>query len=160
MISTSKLWPFRPRTRTLPAAVRPTTAAAARILGTPQSQAPEEPELPRAQSDMPPVSARTETDVDASDDQVAETTRKFERYVPVRPHTTLLDDRGKRHGARIMNLSATGVAVEANFGQLDVRSITHVGATPVKAGRRIQRGMVFIFDKPLDPTRCSENTTL
>jgi hypothetical protein len=87
-------------------------------------------------------------------------TRQMERLTPLQPNTTLLDSKGKRHRGRIINFSATGVAVEADFAALNPDAVTHVGSMRVRAGRAMHHGMVFIFDKPLDPSRCKPSTVL
>ena len=74
--------------------------------------------------------------------------------------TTLTDKRGKAIRARIINLSATGVAVEADFRIMPADTVSFVGAKPVKQGRAIRGGQVFLFDKPLDPARCTKQIGL
>lgn len=86
--------------------------------------------------------------------------RQAERYTPANPITTLVDNKGKRHRARIINFSATGVAIEADFAAVPADSITHVGSMRVAPGRAMRHGMVFLFEKPLDPARCSPQTVL
>jgi hypothetical protein len=86
--------------------------------------------------------------------------RQAERFVPNKTSTTLTDKRGKTVRARIINLSATGVAVEADFRITPVDTVVMVGAKPVKSGRSIRGGHVFTFDKPLDPSRCNASIVL
>lgn len=87
-------------------------------------------------------------------------TRNSERFVPLTTMTYLTVTGGKRYNARIINISQQAVAVEAEFTQIDPAAVTKVGAQPVKLGRAIRRGMVFRFDKPLDPALCGPNLIL
>ncbi len=81
-------------------------------------------------------------------------TRGAERFVPRRTGTVLMTDGGKKISARIINVSALGVAVEADFSQVNPQSIVMVGERKVKSGRKISRGTVFLFDTPLPKHLC------
>ena len=145
-------------------AFAPTTELAARIInGTkhttppvrvpqPIYAAPNSFELlappPEAAPDSPPS--------DAEDDL----SRQAERFVPDRRNTMLSDKRGKWIRARIINVSATGVAVEADFSLFPPDAVVLVGQKPVTCGRAIRRGQVFVFEKPLDPSRCNPQLVL
>ena len=98
--------------------------------------------------------------VETSSLEDSDSLRQAERYTPTNSSTTLVDSKGKRHRARIINFSATGVAIEADFTAVPADSITHVGSMRVSPGRAMRHGMVFLFEKPLDPSRCSAQTVL
>ena len=98
--------------------------------------------------------------IETSSLEDSDSLRQAERYTPTNPSTTLVDNKGKRHRARIINFSATGVAIEADFAAVPAESITHVGSMRVTTGRPMRHGMVFLFEKPLDPARCSPQTVL
>ncbi len=87
-------------------------------------------------------------------------TRAAERFVPNRTATVLTTATGKRLAARIINISRTGVAVEAETAGLDPDDIALVGTRPVTPGRRIALGIVFLFKKPLDPKLCGPDIVL
>ena len=82
-------------------------------------------------------------------------TRAAERFVPRRTATSLATANGKKLDARIINMSALGVAVEADFSQVRPDTVVMVGSHPVKQGRQITLGTVFLFVKPLDPKLCN-----
>lgn len=82
-------------------------------------------------------------------------TRAAERFVPRRIPTVLVTDSGKKLPARIINVSATGIAVEADFSQIPSAQIVMVGERRVSPGRKILRGTVFLFEKPLGPSLCT-----
>ena len=87
-------------------------------------------------------------------------TRAAERFVPTKTSTILTTTSGKRIPARIINISQTGVALEAELSQLSLEDIATAGSRPVAPGRRIARGMVFLFKKPLDPKLCRPDIVL
>ena len=87
-------------------------------------------------------------------------TRAADRFVPLRTTTLLNTASGRRLSARIINISRTGVAVEADFGSIGVDEIALVGTRPVMPGRRIALGAVFLFKKPLDPKLCDPSIVL
>ena len=81
-------------------------------------------------------------------------TRGATRFVPLRAKTSLTIIGGKKMDARIINVSATGIAVEADFTAVGPESIEAIGLRKVLPGRRIRRGAVFLFVKPIDPKLC------
>lgn len=87
-------------------------------------------------------------------------TRSAERFVPRKAATVLTTTGGKRIAARIINISRTGVALEAELSEVRPEDITTVGTRPVLPGRRIALGMVFLFRKPLDPKLCGPDIIL
>lgn len=87
-------------------------------------------------------------------------TRGAERFVPRTTSTSLTLAGGKRIDARVINVSRLAVAVEAEFATFDAATVTKVGSRPVRKGRAIRRGMVFSFEKPIDPALCGPNLIL
>ena len=87
-------------------------------------------------------------------------TRSAERFVPLRTTTILNSAAGRRLSARIINISRTGVAVEADFRDFGPEEVVMVGTRPVVPGRRIALGAVFQFKKPLDPKLCHPSIVL
>ena len=87
-------------------------------------------------------------------------TRSGERFVPRRTSVTITMASGKKLSGRIINISQTGVAVEADFGTAGRDGVVMVGSRPVVAGRRISLGRVFLFEKPLDPKLCHADIQL
>ncbi len=87
-------------------------------------------------------------------DEDAGDTRSGERFVPRRTSVTITMQSGKKVSGRIINVSQTGVAVEADFAAVGRDGVVMVGSRPVVAGRRISLGRVFLFEKPLDPKLC------
>jgi hypothetical protein len=87
-------------------------------------------------------------------------TRGAERFVPHKTSTVLTTAAGKRIFARIINISQTGVAIEAELADATPADIAMVGSRPVTPGRRIALGMVFLFKKPLDPKLCGPDIIL
>ena len=87
-------------------------------------------------------------------------TRSAERFVPHRTSTVLTTTSGKRIAARIINVSQTGVAVEAELQEFAAQDVATVGGRPVVPGRRITLGLVFLFRKPLDPKSCGPDIIL
>ena len=102
-----------------------------------------------------PVDMVADLDEDAPGD-----TRGASRFVPHRTSTVLTTQSGKRIAARIINISQTGVALEAELGEVSPQDVITVGTRPVVPGRRITRGIVFLFKKPLDPKLCSADIIL
>ena len=94
------------------------------------------------------------------DDAEPSETRTAQRFVPLRTSTILQTASGRRVSARIINISRTGVAVEADFNDLRRDDVTLVGTRPVTAGRPIALGRVFLFKKPLDPKLCDPSIIL
>ena len=105
------------------------------------------PSLPAEPDWLPP-------DDDAGD------TRSGERFVPRRTSVTITMQSGKKVSGRIINVSQTGVAVEADFAAVGRDGVVMVGSRPVVAGRRISLGRVFLFEKPLDPKVCHADIQL
>ena len=122
----------------------------AKAAGTPST-------IPRDLSALRPAAAEAPTPID---DAAPSETRKAERFVPLRTATVLTTTTGKRVAARIINISQTGVAVEAELSEFTPRDIATVGSRPVEPGRRITLGMVFLFKKPLDPKLCGPEIIL
>ena len=87
-------------------------------------------------------------------------TRGADRFVPNRTSTVLTTTAGKRIAARIINISRTGVAVEAELSDVSAAEVATVGTRPVLPGRRIALGTVFLFKKPLDPKLCGPDIVL
>ena len=87
-------------------------------------------------------------------------TRAAERFVPHKTATVLTTASGKRIAARIINISQTGVAIEAELSGFGPADIATVGSRPVEPGRRIALGMVFLFKKPIDPKLCGPDLIL
>lgn len=87
-------------------------------------------------------------------------TRTAERFVPKKAVTFLMTSSGKSIAARIINMSASGVAVEANISNQGAKEIVKVGSHPVKPGRKIALGMVFRFVTPIDPKSCNPDIVL
>ena len=94
------------------------------------------------------------------DDAEPSDTRSAERFVPLRTTTILQASSGRRVTARIINISRTGVAVEADFAEMSLADVAIVGTRPVTPGRRITLGAVFLFKKPLDPKLCDPSIVL
>ena len=94
------------------------------------------------------------------DDAEPNDTRSAERFVPLRTTTMLHASSGRRVTARIINISRTGVAVEADFAEMSLADVAIVGSRPVTPGRRITLGAVFLFKKPLDPKLCDPSIIL
>ena len=86
----------------------------------------------------------------------ATNTRDAQRFVPLKTKTFLTVSTGKKLDARIINMSASAVAVEADFSVTPPSTVTIVGSHPVKLGRKIALGAVFLFLKPIPPDRCTE----
>ena len=84
-------------------------------------------------------------------------TRGARRFVPRKSKTFLTLGTGKKLDARIINMSAAAVAVEADFSAASPASVTMVGSHPVKPGRKITLGFVFLFLKPISPSQCTED---
>ena len=138
----------------------PKTEIAARIVGRPAVEgsvagAPDFFPQPELHEQRPPID---EAPIEPAND--ADVARKSERFVPVRSTTIFTDKRGKALRARIINVSATGVAIEADFRIMPANTVTMVGSKTVTLGRAIRGGQVFVFDKPLDPVRCNPQITL
>ena len=129
------------------------------VTGGKDGGAPAEPgsTIPRAVAAPRPASSEPAWGV--SDVEPSET-RSAERFVPHKTATVLTTAGGRRVAARIINISRTGVAVEAGSGEFDAAEITMVGTRPVTPGRRIALGMVFLFKKPLDPKLCGPDLIL
>lgn len=81
-------------------------------------------------------------------------TRNAARFVPRRTSTVLVADNGKKIAARIINVSALGVAIEADFSQAPAQTIVMAGTRKVKPGRKIARGAVFLFETALSASLC------
>ena len=94
------------------------------------------------------------------DEEAPGDTRGASRFVPHRTSTVITTQSGKRIAARIINVSQTGVALEAELADVSPEDVLTVGTRPVVPGRRIRRGIVFLFRKPLDPKLCSSDIIL
>ena len=135
----------------------PTTEIAARIVGKPLAAS----EAPRdALEDDQGAAPSAALLLDWADDADSDSTRQAERFVPDRPFTTLTDKRGKVLRARIINLSASGVAIEADYRVMPPDTVAMAGSKPVTPGRAIRGGHVFVFNKPLDATRSNKQVVL
>ena len=84
-------------------------------------------------------------------------TRSADRFVPSKSRTSLTLAGGKKVDARIINMSSRSVAVEADFSDIRPDSVIMVGSYPVRPGRKIKLGAVFVFLRPLDRSLCNEN---
>ena len=102
----------------------------------------------------PKVQSSGRTGMGLPPDGEAGDTRSGERFVPRRTSVTITMQSGKKVSGRIINVSQTGVAVEADFAAAGRDGVVMVGSRPVVAGRRISLGRVFLFEKPLDPAVC------
>ena len=87
-------------------------------------------------------------------------TRAGHRFVPRRTATVLTIAGGKRVDARIINMSAFAVAIEADLPKAGFDTVTMVGTRPVLRGRKIALGAVFIFATPLDPAACGPDIVI
>lgn len=166
MASAAKYWPSRLFGRKASSepetGFKPTTELAARIVGKPIVGTQRSPDDTTTRESLPEF-ADLELEFAGepgtpANDLVA--SRQSQRFVPVRAATALTDSRGKQIRARIINLSATGVAVEADFRAMPPDTITMVGSKTVRTGRPIRGGHVFVFDKPLDAARCNPQIVL
>lgn len=156
MVSAAKFWPtrlFGRGRKTEPTAFVPTTEIAARIVGKPLVPS----QFPGGNRD-PDAAEKASAGSEPEAAVVSE--RQADRFVPDKTVTFLTDKRGKQSRARIINISATGVAVEGDFGAMPADTVAMVGSKPVTVGRTIRRGQVFLFDKPLDPSRCNRQIVL
>lgn len=163
----SKLWTSRARGTTSSAGKskpsRGPRATLARILGGSRA-----PDVKKVTHELlfDSFAAKSERELGGTEGPEAqladdsENLRQADRFIPTQPLTTLVDSKGKRHRARIINFSASGVAVEADFTTIPRESVTHVGSMRVLAGRQMRHGMVYLFEKPLDPDRCNPSTIL
>ncbi len=86
--------------------------------------------------------------------------RKAHRFTPLRTSVMLTTMDGKKFSGRIINVSSLAVAIEADFRRIDPHLVRLVGQEPVKPGRRVAIGHVFVFDKPLRPERCRQDLVL
>ena len=107
----------------------------------------------------PKANVPTEPDLLSADEEGGDT-RSGERFVPRRTSVTITMQSGKKVSGRIINVSETGVAVEADFAAAGQDGVVMVGSRPVVAGRRISLGRVFLFEKPLDPKLCHADIQL
>ena len=137
----------------------PTTEIAARIVGKPLAASAMRRDDLEAD---PAVASNDALHLDDADESGAdaESARQAERFVPDRPFTTLTDKRGKVIRARIINLSASGVAIEADYRVMPPDTVTMAGSKTVTSGRAIRGGHVFVFDKPLDAGRSNTQVIL
>ncbi len=136
-----------------------------RILGERRRELPEEREVAGSLSSIPrrltPTRPEAAPPPPAPAPDVAATeTRVAPRFVPRRTKAVLVSDGGKKVTARIINVSATGVAVEADFSQVSAGSIVMAGERRVSPGRKIARGTVFLFEKPLPESLCGPDFIL
>lgn len=75
--------------------------------------------------------------------------------------TTILTTKsGKWLAARIINVSATGVAVEAEAADLRADDVAKIDSRPVTPGRRVAHGIVLVFQTPLKPEECGPDIVL
>ena len=108
---------------------------------------------------VPKASLPAEAECLPSDEDAGDT-RSGKRFVPRRTSVTITMQSGKKLSGRIINVSQTGVAVEADFAAIGRDGVAMVGSRPVVAGRRISLGRVFLFEKPLDPRLCNAEIQL
>jgi hypothetical protein len=87
-------------------------------------------------------------------------TRAETRFVPKYTTTSFTLKSGKRHDARIMNMSRFGVALDADFTDVAVEDITLVGKHPVKHIRNLRPGAVFRFKTPIEEKLCNPSIIL
>ena len=87
-------------------------------------------------------------------------TRRALRFVPLRSKTSMTLIGGKKMDARIINVSATGIAVEADFSAFGPEAIEAIGLRKVMPGRKIRRGAVFLFVKPIDAKLCKPDIVI
>ena len=87
-------------------------------------------------------------------------TRAARRFVPRKAKTSITLTTGKKLDARIINMSESAVAVEANFSASPLSTVVMIGARPVKPGRKIALGAVFLFVKPIPASHCNEDLVL
>jgi hypothetical protein len=87
-------------------------------------------------------------------------TRAQARFVPQRTVTSFTLKTGKRHSARIMNMSRYGVALEADFSKIAVEDIALVGQRAVTYIRNFRRGAVFRFKTALEEKLCNPTIIL
>ena len=87
-------------------------------------------------------------------------TRTAPRFLPAKTTTVLTTKSGKRLAARIINVSCTGVAVEAEAVDLRADDVAKVGSRPVTPGRRVAHGIVLVFQTPMKPEECGPDIVL
>lgn len=87
-------------------------------------------------------------------------TRSSDRFVPRKSRTWLTLAGGKKLDARIINMSSRSVAVEADFSDTKADAVVMVGSQPVRPGRKIALGAVFVFLRPLDRTMCNQDIVI
>jgi hypothetical protein len=160
MASAARFWPSNllrfGRKPDIDAVFVPTTPIAARIVGKPLA----DEGASAAYGASLDAGERPAPDDAGSPANDAEAARQADRFVPVRSSTVLTDHRGKGVRARIINISATGVAIEADFRLMAPETVAMVGSKTVTPGRAIRGGHVFLFEKPLDLARCNPQIVL
>jgi hypothetical protein len=87
-------------------------------------------------------------------------TRANGRFVPRQRHTSLGLKNGKKYDAQIMNLSAHGVALEADFSKIKIEDVISVGSRSVTHIRILRMGGVFRFVNALGQHECTANIIL
>ena len=87
-------------------------------------------------------------------------TRSSDRFVPRKSRTSLTLAGGKRLDARIINMSSRSVAVEADFSATKPDAVVMIGSQPVRPGRKIALGAVFVFLRPIDRTLCNQDIVI
>ena len=87
-------------------------------------------------------------------------TRSSDRFVPRKGRTSLTLSGGKKLDARIINMSSRSVAVEADFSATKLDAVVMIGSQPVRPGRKISLGAVFVFLRPLDRSLCTEDIVI
>ena len=87
-------------------------------------------------------------------------TRSSDRFVPRKGRTSLTLSGGKKLDARIINMSSRSVAVEADFSVTKLDAVVMIGSQPVRPGRKISLGAVFVFLRPLDRSLCTDDIVI
>lgn len=127
------------------------------VVGDGRGMPPQEPSstIPR---DV--LSSRAASSFVRIEDSAAGDDRASDRFVPAMTTTSLTTATGKRVAARIINMSRNGVVLEPEPGTVEPREVVMVGTRPVRPGRVVRPGMVFLFEKPIDPKLYEPNIVL
>jgi hypothetical protein len=85
--------------------------------------------------------------------------REYERVIPFLQRAILHMPDGREHLVKILNLSASGVALESSF-QPDLGAAVLVGSTPATVVRHFDGGFAGKFPKPFAAGEIDETTRL